>query len=107
MEKKKAHLSTLIHTGEISREEAIEQYHSSAVPEHEQQAIKSYVLKKLGFSESEFKTIMNAEPISHDTFEQEGSLFYEFRFLSTWKNTWSKFRHFVPLKTRSHPYRIR
>ncbi|MDG2409510.1 MAG: N-acetyl sugar amidotransferase [Pirellulales bacterium] len=107
VEKKKAHLSTLIHTGEISRAEAIEEYHSSSVPEHEQQAIKSYVLKKLGFSESEFKTIMNAEPIAHETFEQEGSLFYEFRFLLPWKNTWSKFRHFVPLKTRSHPYEIR
>ncbi len=107
VEKKKAHLSTLIHTGEISREEAIEQYHSSAVPEHERQAIQSYVLKKLGFSESEFKTIINAKPIAHETFEQEGSLFYEFRFLLPWKNTWSKFRHFVPLKTRSHPYEIR
>ena len=107
VEKKKAHLSTLIHTGEISREEAIEQYHSSAVPEHEQQAIRSYVLKKLGFSEDEFQTIMNAEPIAHETFEQEGSLFYEFRFLLPLKNTWSRVQRFVPLRTRSHPYEIR
>lgn len=107
VEKKKAHLSTLIHTGEISREEAIEQYHSSSVPEHEQEAIKSYVLKKLGFTESEFQTIMSADPVAHENFEREGSLFYEFRFLLLFRSMWLRFRDFAHITPRSHPYEIR
>ena len=107
VEKKKAHLSTLIHTGEISREEAIEQYHSSSVPEHEQEAIKSYVLKKLGFTESEFQTIMSAKPVAHGNFEREGSLFYEFRFLLPFRSMWLRLRDFAHITPRSHPYEIR
>jgi len=68
-DKRKAHLSTLINSGQISKENAIKQLRK---PDYNFKQInddKEYVLKKLGLSELEFKKIMNENPVNHLNFK--------------------------------------
>lgn len=65
IDKRKAHLSTLICSGQISRDEAIEElknplYTPELLDEH-----LTYVLKKFGFSRNEWNAIMQSAPASH------------------------------------------
>lgn len=58
VDKRKAHLSTLICNKEITRDEAIKQLEEELYPEDKLLHDKEYVCKKFGLSESEFKKIM-------------------------------------------------
>lgn len=65
VDKRKAHLSTLIASGQLSRNEALEElkepiYNAKMLAED-----KEFVLKKFGFSEAEFDAIMNAPIKEH------------------------------------------
>jgi len=68
IDKRKAHLSTLICSGQTTREEALEElknplYDPNVLKEH-----LTYVIKKLGLSQSEWNEIMNASPRTHREF---------------------------------------
>ena len=101
--KRKAHLSTLINTGEMTRDEALRQLENHVYSESDMAREKEYVLKKLGFSADEFDAVMNTEPVSHHTFETEGSLFYEYRFLLPFRKLWESCRDTIGLKRRRRP----
>lgn len=61
IDKRRGHLSTLICSGEITREEALEEIKKDPYPnETMQREDKEFVLKKLGISKEEFEEIMNA-----------------------------------------------
>ncbi len=65
VDKRKAHLSTLIASGQLSRNEALEElkepiYNAKMLAED-----KEFVLKKFGFSEAEFDALMNAPIKGH------------------------------------------
>jgi len=65
VDKRKAHLSTLICSGQISREDALKELE---LPIYEKQQLlddKEYVLKKLNLSETEFEQIMKNPPVEH------------------------------------------
>lgn len=65
VDKRKAHLSTLVCAGQLSREEALEEIEK---PEYDIKLMmedKEYVIKKLGFTESEFETMMKIPPVQH------------------------------------------
>lgn len=62
IDKRRAHLSTLICSGQITRDEALEElrkplYTPDLLEEH-----RTYVLKKLGFSAAEWEAIMRTPP---------------------------------------------
>lgn len=60
-DKRRAHLSSLIVSGEISREEALDEMENkNAYLEQEMLADKDYILKKLEITEDEWEGIMNA-----------------------------------------------
>jgi len=60
IDKRRAHLSTLICSKQITREEALKEMHNSPyITESLMREDKEYVTKKLGFSELEFEAIMN------------------------------------------------
>ncbi len=61
-DKRKAHLSSLIVSGQISREEALTELSSPFFSEAQLQSETEYVLKKLGFSQKEWDAIMALEP---------------------------------------------
>ena len=92
VDKRKAHLSTLICSGQITREEALKEMASPLYDEKELQIDKTYVLKKLGFTDEEFETIMKQKPRSHREFETEGSLFNYYPILKPIKPLWEKYK---------------
>lgn len=62
IDKRKGHLSDLIRSGQISRENAIEELQKVAYDPEMQRIDKLYVLKKLDFSEEGFQKVMNEKP---------------------------------------------
>lgn len=60
IDKRIAHLSTLICSGQITREDALEEMKKPAYPEGMLKDDKEYVIKKLGITPEEFEAIMNA-----------------------------------------------
>ncbi|EKD28515.1 MAG: hypothetical protein ACD_79C00287G0022 [uncultured bacterium] len=65
IDKRRAHLSNLIQSKQITREEGLSLLKENYYSEKMQKEDKKYVLKKLGYSEEEFQEIMNEKPKSH------------------------------------------
>lgn len=59
-DKRKGHLSSLICSGEMTREEALEELKKEPYPTEMQEEDRVYVIKKLGLTEAEFDEIMHA-----------------------------------------------
>ena len=74
IDKRKAHLSTLISSGQISREEALKQLEQSLYPEDQLKVDMEYVLKKFGLTHQEFDAIMKLPPRSHEEFKTDRHL---------------------------------
>lgn len=81
IDKRKAHLSTLILSGQISRDEAIAELKRDFYPKNLQESDKEFFIKKFGFTDEEFKEIMNTPVRRHEDFEIEGSVYKEYPFL--------------------------
>lgn len=62
IDKRKAHLSALICSGQISRAEAIEELKNPISIDIEAKNEREYLTKKFGISDSEFEDIMKASP---------------------------------------------
>jgi N-acetyl sugar amidotransferase len=63
-EKRRAHLSSLIMSGQISREMALEEMEKSDYSIELQEEDKTFVVKKLGITHDEFEAIMHSAPLS-------------------------------------------
>jgi N-acetyl sugar amidotransferase len=74
VDKRRSHLSCLIRTGEISKQSATEELSTPLYDEVSMQNDKSYVCKKLGFSESEFDRIMQEPPHAHNEYPTNQAL---------------------------------
>ncbi len=68
IDKRKAHLSSLICSKQMTREEALEELNKPTYDEEVQKQDKEYVLKKWGISEDEFEEVMRKPVVSHDEF---------------------------------------
>jgi N-acetyl sugar amidotransferase len=88
VDKRKAHLSTLICSGQITRAEALEEMKVPLYDERKLIIDKAYVLKKLGFAEEEFDAIMKSPPSAHSDYAVEGSLFNYYPILKPLKPLW-------------------
>lgn len=71
IDKRKAHYSTLICSGQMTREEALAELEKPLYREEELRADKEYVVKKLGLTESEFDAIMQLPPRKHSDFNSD------------------------------------
>lgn len=67
-DKRLAHLSTLICSGQITRDEALEEMKKEAYPADLLAADKEYVTKKLGLSMDEFESILKLKPKSYNEY---------------------------------------
>jgi N-acetyl sugar amidotransferase len=74
IDKRKAHLSTLICSGQMTREEALKELEHSLYPETDLKQDKEYVLKKLGLDEAAFTAIMQAPIHKHEDFKTDTHL---------------------------------
>ncbi len=71
VDKRKAHLSNLIFSGQITRQAALEELEKPVYPEGKLTIDKTFVLKKLGFSEEEFAEYIHAAPVPHAFYGNE------------------------------------
>lgn len=79
VDKRKAHYSTLICSGNMSREDALGRLSKGIYTERELNDDKEYVLKKLGLTDTEFNKIMSKEPVSHLAYPNNSFLFNFFK----------------------------
>ena len=68
IDKRRSHLSCLIRTGEITREEAIKELAEPLYDEVSLREDKTYICKKLSFSEAEFNALMQKAPHCHSDY---------------------------------------
>lgn len=72
VDKRLVHHSTLICSGQMTRESAIADLKDSQyINSQEAASDRSYVLKKLGFTDVEFNGYMNSVPIPHENYPSE------------------------------------
>jgi N-acetyl sugar amidotransferase len=71
IDKRKAHLSTLICSNQLTKQEALKELEQPLYPPNELNADKEYVLKKLGLTEMEFENIMHAPVKKHQDFKTD------------------------------------
>ena len=92
IDKRKAHLSNLICSGQLSREEALKKLKEPLYDPKELIEDKAFVIKKLGFTEEEFDDIMEAVPKSHNDFETEGVIENHYPFIKPFKAVYRLFK---------------
>jgi len=74
IDKRKAHLSTLICSGQMTKAEALEELAKPIYDPDQLLADKEYVLKKFGLSEMEFEDIMKLPVRKHSEFKTDKKL---------------------------------
>lgn len=75
IDKRKLHLSTLIISGQITREEAIQELQCPPYSNpHQREQDRLFVIKKLGFSEEKFNEYINTAEVPHEYFGSEKCL---------------------------------
>ncbi len=75
MDKRRAHLSNLIFSGQISREEALVEIQKPVSSPPEMAALREYVLKKFGLSLSDFNDIMRAPQVDYHDYPNDEWLY--------------------------------
>jgi len=76
IDKRKAHFSSLILSGQMTREEALEELKKPPYPSEELlQADMAYIAERLGLSLSEWKDILALPPRRHEDFPSNRFLF--------------------------------
>jgi N-acetyl sugar amidotransferase len=71
VDKRRVHFSALVRNGEMSRDAALAELEKPLYPPDELLQEKEYVLKKLGFTESEFDRLMAQPPVPHDYYRSD------------------------------------
>jgi len=85
IDKRKAHLSNLICSGQITREEALAELELPMYDPDQLREDKEYVLKKLGFSSADFSRYLELPRREHSEFKTEQSLYNRYPFLKPLK----------------------
>ncbi len=75
VDKRKTHLSNLICSGQMTRELALLELEKPLYLPKDLEEEKEYVLKKLGFTDAEFRKLMGDKPRRHDDFFTDHSSF--------------------------------
>lgn len=73
IDKRKAHLSALICSGQITREQALEELQEDTYNKELQAEDRAFVIKKFNLSEAEFEAIMAAPRVEHDFYGTEAA----------------------------------
>lgn len=91
IDKRKAHLSNLICSNQITREEALLELEEPIYDPKELEDDKEYVVKKLGFTMEEFDRIMSGEIRSHNSFKTEGPIEQHYPLVKPFKTLYKLF----------------
>ena len=71
IDKRRAHLATLVASGQMSRDEALKKLEEPLMPEEILRQDMEYVPKKLEMTPSEFDSIMKLPPKLHEEFKTD------------------------------------
>jgi N-acetyl sugar amidotransferase len=74
IDKRKPHLSNLIFSGQMSKEEALEELSKPTYDLLQQSEDKKYVAKKLGFTSAEFDSVLHQENAPHEFYGTDDKL---------------------------------
>ncbi|MEP7278871.1 MAG: N-acetyl sugar amidotransferase [Bacteroidota bacterium] len=85
IDKRKAHLSNLIFSGQLTREEALVELKQPIYPAEIFETDYEFVIKKLGFTKEEFNQYIQAPPVQHSNYALSISIFDEYEFLKPLK----------------------
>ena len=78
VDKRRAHLSSLIWSGGVTRDEALAELEKPLYTPRELEEETLYVRKKLGMSEEEFTAVMAAPPVSHTAYPNNQAAYDRF-----------------------------
>ena len=90
IDKRKAHLSDLIFSGQITKEEALAELAKPIYDEVQRKTDFEFVLKKLGLTADEFEAIMKLPPRSHYDFDFEKAIDVRYPILKPFKYLYRK-----------------
>lgn len=90
VDKRKAHLSNLIFSKQLNKQEALEELKQPIYPQELFETDYSFAIKKLGFTNQEFQDYLKAPAVPHENFEMSISLFDELPFLKPFKKLFGK-----------------
>ena len=85
IDKRKAHLSNLIFSGQIQKQEALDELQAPIYDPAQLKEDYVFVLKKLGFSVDEFEKIMAAPRREHREFRTEMSIYEKYPWAKGFK----------------------
>ncbi|HVG42251.1 MAG TPA: hypothetical protein VM888_11625, partial [Chitinophagaceae bacterium] len=85
IDKRKAHLSNLIFSGQIDKNKALEELKEPIYNPDQLKMDKEFVLKKLGFTESEFDNIMKEPRKEHTDYATEKSIYEKYPLMAPLK----------------------
>lgn len=82
VDKRKAHLASMICSGQITRAEALKELEKPIIDAEVLKEDLRFFLKKMEFSEKEFDQIIHAKPVPHENFRSYSSFDYPlFKFI--------------------------
>ena len=90
VDKRKAHLSNLIFSGQLSKEEAVSELEQPIYPVAIFEQDLQFVLKKLGFTTQSFQDYLTSPAIPHSFYNMSLSLFDEYPVLKPFKILFNK-----------------
>ena len=86
IDKRKAHLSDLIFSGQITKDEALVELQNPVCDPEQLKVDREFVLKKFGLSEAEFTALMQLPPRRHDEFAVERGIFETYPVLKPFRS---------------------
>lgn len=95
IDKRKAHLSSLICAGQMTRDQALEEMRQPAYDPALLREDRAFVLKKLGLSDDDFEEIMHLPVRDHRSFDTEGSLFHDYPVIQPLRPLWEGFKRWT------------
>ena len=90
VDKRKAHLSNLIFSGQLTKEEALLELKQPIYPVELFEKDLLFVIKKLGFTQETFARYISEPEVSHATYSMSLSIFDEYPFLKPLKLLFNK-----------------
>ena len=92
IDKRKAHFSCLINSGELTRAEAVEKLGESLYDDQNLKSDINYFINKMNIDKDSFDTIMNKEPKSHFEYPNNLKLFRKFKSIVSFAKKTSTLR---------------
>jgi N-acetyl sugar amidotransferase len=90
VDKRKAHLSNLIFSGQLTKVEALDELEQPIYPASIFEQDLQFVLKKLGYTEETFQNYLDAPAVAHQQYNMSLSLFDEYSVLKPFKILFNK-----------------